>query len=98
LISAYQGQWNGPEGTFLALHKVADGYEVTIQSLDGLAKYQGRSVQDRIEFERDGATESIRVTDGQATGMKWLAEKENCLTIKVGEGFCRDSISANTPN
>jgi hypothetical protein len=34
--------------------------------------------------------ESIRATDGPATGMKWLSDKSNCLTIRSGEGYCRD--------
>ena len=29
-------------------------------------------------------------TDGDATGMKWLAGKARCLTVRVGEGYCRD--------
>jgi len=89
-LDAWLGQWNGPEGTFLSISKLGAGYGVTIQSLDGPSKYVGRAAQDHIEFERKGKTESIRATDGQATGMKWLADKKTCLTIQVGEGFCRD--------
>lgn len=89
-MNAWLGQWNGPEGTFLSLSKADGGYAITIQSLDGPSKYLGRAVQDRIEFERNGKIESIRATDGQATGMKWLLDKKNCLTIQTGEGFCRD--------
>ncbi len=29
-------------------------------------------------------------TNGAETGMKWLSEKANCLTISPGEGYCRD--------
>jgi len=42
------------------------------------------------EFERDGLQESIRPTNGDETGMKWLAGKKNCLTVRPGEGYCRD--------
>lgn len=45
---------------------------------------------DRIEFRRDGTNESLRAADRDAAGMKWLAGKKNCLTIKPGEGYCRD--------
>jgi hypothetical protein len=39
---------------------------------------------------RDGTTETIRATDGAGTGMKWLANKTDCLVVTVGsEGFCR---------
>jgi membrane-bound lytic murein transglycosylase MltF len=84
------GQWNGPEGTFLVLSKSADKYKVKIQSLDGPATYEGVRAGGRINFTRNGKTESIRAGRGQDTGMKWLMDKKNCLVIKAGEGFCRD--------
>jgi len=84
------GQWNGPEGTFLRLEGGEGRYQVIIQDLDGPKTFEGRATEDRIQFERNGATESIRATNGAETGMKWLADKSNCLTIRAGEGFCRD--------
>jgi hypothetical protein len=84
------GQWNGPEGTYLLLSKSDDQYVVKIQSLDGPATYEGVAAGDRIEFKREGKTESIRAGSGKETGMKWLLEKKDCLIIKQGEGFCRD--------
>ncbi|WP_299696511.1 hypothetical protein [Hydrocarboniphaga sp.] len=83
------GQWTGPEGTLLWLSENGAGYTVKIQSLDGPATYQGDGVGDHIEFQRDGKTETIRATGGKETGMKWLMDKRDCLTIKQGEGFCR---------
>lgn len=84
------GQWNGPEGTYLQLARSGDHYTVTIRSLDGEATYRGVAAGERIEFVRDGQTESIRAGSGRETGMKWLLEKRDCLVIKEGEGFCRD--------
>ena len=84
------GQWNGPEGTFLRLEGGKGRYTITIQDLDGARIYQGNSAGDQIHFDRNGATESIRATDGVGTGMKWLSEKSDCLTIHTGEGYCRD--------
>lgn len=84
------GKWTGPEGTSLDLAGDGDHYSVAIQSLDGPATYEGTGRGDRIEFQRSGRTETIRATSGQETGMKWLAEKADCLTINTGEGFCRD--------
>jgi hypothetical protein len=84
------GQWNGPEGTFLALAGGGGQYEVTIRNLDGPRTFAGTAAGDRIEFERDGVKESVRATNGAETGMKWLAEKKNCLTVRAGEGYCRD--------
>ena len=84
------GRWIGPEGTFLLLEGGNGTYEVTIQNLDGPRRFQGTAVGEQIEFDRDGVKESLRATDGAGTGMKWLSDKSNCLTIRLGEGFCRD--------
>jgi hypothetical protein len=84
------GKWIGPEGTYLVLSKNLDKYMVEIHSLDGPASYDGISAGDRIEFQRNGRTESIRAGMGHETGMKWLLDKNNCLIIRAGEGFCRD--------
>ena len=84
------GKWNGPEGTFLQLTGSNGKYEVTIQNLDGLRTFQGQAAGNQIEFERNGVKESLRATNGAETGMKWLSEKSNCLTVRAGEGYCRD--------
>lgn len=84
------GKWNGPEGTFLQLAGGNGKYEVTIQNLDGPRTFQATAVGDRFEFERDGVRESVRASGGAETGMKWLSEKKDCLTVKAGEGYCRD--------
>lgn len=88
-VDKWLGQWNGPEGTYLLLSKNDDRFVIIIQSLVGPKTYQGVSVEDHIQFERDGKTESIRAGNGEETGMKWLLGEKNCLIIKVGEGFCR---------
>lgn len=87
---AWLGQWNGPEGTFLRIDGGKGRYTVTVQDLDGPRTFQGTGVGAEIHFDRDGQQQSIRATDGEATGMKWLREKSNCLTIRSGEGYCRD--------
>ena len=84
------GKWNGPEGTFLQLAGSNGKYEVTIQNLDGPRTFPGQAVGNHIEFERNGLKESLRATNGAETGMKWLSEKSNCLTVRAGEGYCRD--------
>lgn len=92
---AWLGKWTGPEGTFLLLEKRDDhGYTVTIQSLDGRESYPGDAAGRSIEFERDGKTERLRPGSGKLTGMKWLADKSDCLLIQLGEGFCRDQQTA----
>ena len=84
------GKWNGPEGTFLHLAGGKGKYEVTIQNLDGPRTFQGNAAGNQIEFERNGLKESLHATNGAETGMKWLSEKSNCLTVRAGEGYCRD--------
>ncbi|MEN0036360.1 MAG: hypothetical protein AAGC78_04800 [Cellvibrio sp.] len=87
---AWQGKWNGPEGTFLEISGTDGKYTIVIQDLDGPKTYEGISNHNQIEFQRNGETETIRASNGAETGMKWLADKLDCLTIHTGEGFCRD--------
>jgi len=90
LTDEWLGQWNGPEGTLLRLAGGKGKYEITIQNLDGPRKFPGSAVDGQIQFERDGVKEFIRATNGAGTGMKWLSGKSNCLTVRPGEGYCRD--------
>lgn len=90
------GQWDGPEGTFLRLDGGGDDYLVTIRNLDGTRTFLGNRKGGTIQFERNGQTEKIRHTDGRTTGMKWLADKTNCLTVKKGEGYCRPEASTGS--
>lgn len=84
-------RWKGVEGTWLLIGKNQDGsYRVMNRTLDGYVEYTGTAGSKGIEFERDGSKESLTAGDGQATGMKYLTEKKDCLVIKSGEGYCRD--------
>jgi hypothetical protein len=84
------GKWNGPEGTFLKISGGNGKYEITISNLDGPKSYTGINIGREIQFERDGVKELIQATNGAGTGMKWLGDKADCLTIHTGEGYCRD--------
>lgn len=84
------GRWTGPEGTYLQIVQTEGVYDITVRNLDGVRTFRGLAGSDSLHFERDGVQESIRRTDGAATGMKWLAEKSRCLTVKPGEGYCRE--------
>jgi hypothetical protein len=87
---AWLGEWKGVEGTFLRLERKGAAYAVTIANLDGPRTFDATAAGDRVTFVRDGKTETIRATDGAGTGMKWLAEKTDCLVVTAGsEGFCR---------
>jgi hypothetical protein len=88
--AAWLGKWNGPEGTWLEITAAAASYTVTVSNLDGPRSFPATAANGTLSFERDGVRESLHATDGAGTGMKWLAEKRNCIAIKSGEGFCRD--------
>jgi hypothetical protein len=87
---AWIGRWPGPEGTYLDIRRAGDGYGLTVADLDGARTFPGSATAEGIAFERDGTVETVRGGDGNATGMKWLAGKQDCLIIRAGEGFCRD--------
>jgi hypothetical protein len=83
------GTWQGPEGTYLHLEKQEVGYRLVIASLDGPREFHAVAVDQLLQFERDGVTESLHAGDGKGTGMKWLAGKRDCLIVKPGEAYCR---------
>lgn len=88
---AWIGQWPGVEGTFLKVEAgaAAGTYTLTQGTLDGVNTYQGAADGTVIAFERNGIRETVRAGSGADTGLKWLAEKTDCLVIKDGEGYCR---------
>jgi hypothetical protein len=90
LADGWVGEWRGPEGTSLRIAKQEVGYQLLVTGLDGKREFHGLAADDVLEFERDGVVETLRAGDGEATGMKWLAGKRDCLVVKAGEGYCRD--------
>jgi hypothetical protein len=90
ITEQWLGTWYGPEGTSLKLSVNQGEYVLSIQNLDGPRTFDAIAINNQIQFERDGHQEFIIATDGAKTGMKWLSEKSNCLTIRYGEGYCRD--------
>jgi len=90
IADGWVGKWQGPEGTSLEIAKQEVGYEVTVTNLDGPRSFHGVAADEVLEFERDGVLRALRAGDGAATGMKWLADRKDCLVVKQGEGYCRD--------
>ncbi|RZJ09257.1 MAG: hypothetical protein EOP39_11930 [Rubrivivax sp.] len=88
--SPWVGRWNGPEGTFVDIAGGPGTYRVTVQNLDGPRSFDAKAGIGSLVFQRDGVTEALRAGNGVDTGMKWLANKRDCLVVKVGEGYCRD--------
>ena len=89
-IDEWIGRWNGPEGANLEISKSGDTYEIRIKDLDKVQTYRGTATGDSISFARNGKAETIRSGNGERTGMKWLADKKDCLVIRKSEGYCRD--------
>jgi len=86
----WQGRWWGPEGTYLDIAGGPKQFRLTIANLDGPVNYVGVADGDHIRFDVNGETATIRATDGEGTGMKWLMDKDNCLNVEPGDGYCRD--------
>lgn len=92
----YAGRWIGVEGMVLDIApKATPGlYALTMQwDLDNKGKFDGVASGDTISFDRNGIRETLRPTNGDATGLKYLFGKTDCLTVKPGEGYCRDGLS-----
>ena len=92
----YTGRWIGVEGMVLdvAPTDTPGHYALTMQwDLDNKGKFDGIATGDTIAFDRGGVRETLRPTNGDATGLKYLAGKTDCLTVKPGEGYCRDGLS-----
>ena len=88
------GRWTGVEGTYLVVTKDASGegrYKLEMQyTLDDKGSFDGTATPQGIRFTRPDGDQLLRASDGDATGLKYLAGKKDCLTVKSGEGYCRD--------
>jgi hypothetical protein len=87
------GRWRGVEGTYLVISKAATpgDYKLEMQyTLDDKGNFDGSSTGDGIAFQRPDGNQVLRASTGDATGLKWLAGKKDCLKVKDGEGYCRD--------
>ncbi|TCQ11254.1 hypothetical protein [Sphingomonas sp. PP-CC-3A-396] len=92
----YTGRWIGVEGMVLdvAPTDTRGHYALTMQwDLDNKGTFDGIATGDTIAFDRKGIRETLRPTNGDATGLKYLFGKTDCLTVKPGEGYCRDGLS-----
>ncbi|MGB3722402.1 MAG: hypothetical protein WA979_06225 [Pacificimonas sp.] len=88
----WAGKWTGPEGLFVEINPQSTGsYRLTMQSdLDTYGTYEGKPVEKGISFVRAGETLILQAVSGEETGLKYLAEKDDCLMVQRGEGYCRD--------
>lgn len=88
----YLGRWVGVEGMYLNVAaKPQGGVALDMQwDLDNRGKFDGSVTAEGLRFERNGVAKTLVRSDGDATGLKYLAGKRDCLTVKPGEGYCRD--------
>ena len=90
------GKWVGVEGLHLTIAKddsIGRGhYLLTMQyglDADDAGTFKGEAAEDGIAFTRPDGPQLLRAGDGAATGLKWLADKKDCLIVATGEGYCR---------
>lgn len=90
------GKWVGVEGLHLTIAKddsIGRGhYLLTMQyglDADDAGTFKGEATEDGIAFIRPDGPQLLRAGDGAATGLKWLADKKDCLIVATGEGYCR---------
>lgn len=94
--AAYLGHWVGVEGMVLDVSRGQRPGTFTLAmqwSLDDRGVFTGTAQSDPsapgIAFTRNGERLLLRRGDGDATGLKWLAGRKECLIVKTGEGYCR---------
>jgi hypothetical protein len=92
LEADYVGHWVGVEGMYLDVVTKPDG-GVTLDmqwDLDHKGTFDGSVTAEGLRFMRNGVAETAVRSNGDATGLKYLAGKQDCLVVKPGEGYCRD--------
>jgi glucose/arabinose dehydrogenase len=88
-VNDWQGSWDAPDGHFIRITRLDQGYEVVIKDAGGAQSFHGDDDGDVLKFERNGVTDTIRTSDGKGTGVAGLEGRNTCLVIRPGEGFCR---------
>ncbi len=92
---AWVGKWIGVEGMVLEIAKgdAPGRYRITnTWSVDAgdTGTFNGRASEDGIVFRRGETRVELVAGNGDATGLKWLAGKKDCLIVGPAEGYCRD--------
>ena len=97
MTDQWVGRWIGVEGLFLEISKdepEGPGHYLLHMRYglddDQIGTFEGQATAEGIRFNREGGPQLLSAGDGEATGMKWLLEKEGCLVVATGEGYCRD--------
>ncbi len=91
-FASWAGKWTGVEGMYATITTAGPGkYKLEMQSdLDTKGIYDGSDSEGGILFKRGAETLTLAASTGDATGLKYLAGKKDCLKVKDGEGYCRN--------
>lgn len=91
-FASWAGKWTGVEGMYATITTARPGqYKLEMQSdLDTKGIYDGSDSEGGILFKRGTETLTLAASTGDATGLKYLAGKKDCLKVKDGEGYCRN--------
>jgi len=92
---SWVGKWIGVEGMVLTIAKGDEPGRYRIEnswSVDegDTGTFDGRASANGIVFRRGEARVELVAGNGDATGLKWLAGKTDCLIAGPAEGYCRD--------
>jgi hypothetical protein len=84
------GRWGGVEGAFLDITPDSNRFTINIMTLEQrIATYSGIAVDSSIQLSINNKKIIIQKATGNETGMKWLAGKNNCITVSGSGGYCR---------
>lgn len=91
------GHWVGVEGLVLDVAPDAaagaDHYTLTMRyglNPQDEGTFKAVAKDGALHFTRPDGAQTLKPGDGDATGLKYLAGKQDCLVVKSGEGYCRD--------
>ncbi len=87
----WKGKWIGVEGMYLDITPTSPGnYDIEmLGDLDNIVRVNGVDSGGVIAFQRNGQRFTLRPSNGDQIGLKWLDGQKNCLMVQEGEGYCR---------
>ena len=63
--------------------------EMLGDDMENIIRVNGVDSGGVIAFQRNGVRFTLRPSNGDQIGLKWLDGKKNCLMVQDGEGYCR---------
>lgn len=90
--AAFTGRWRGGEGTYMRISRNGSTFRIENQwglDQDMSGVFTGRLGKNGLTFQRNGRTETLRPSRGDAINLSALRGKTDCLKVSVNEGYCR---------